>query len=203
MLPSNIWLFSPCRHRAANLKLLPPSSSPSCFILCFISFNFICAQSMSSDDADFVEQPDCSLLWTPRCVTGNGCAIPVCPHAQISDTASALVEEAKSKRGQLAPAPYMPDKKWKIILCFDTSNTAQLDPEYGRYYQYQRARDWMEKSCMKMLTWQICIPCFIINNNAVCLGRNRSKDSNFEISLLLFLICPDFEVSLQSIDLCF
>jgi hypothetical protein len=100
----------------SNLKQLPPSSPPSCFILCFNSFNFICAQSMSSDDADFVGPPDCSLLQTPCRVTCNGEAVPVCPHAQISDTAPALVSEEKSKNCRVAPAPYVPNKKWKVVL---------------------------------------------------------------------------------------
>jgi hypothetical protein len=56
---------------------------------------------------------------------------------------------------------------------------------------------------MKMLQWYICITWFVINNNAGCLGRNILKDSYFEISLLSYLICPDFEVSLLFIDLCF
>jgi hypothetical protein len=56
---------------------------------------------------------------------------------------------------------------------------------------------------MKTLQWHIHIACLVINNNSGCLGRNISKDSNFEISLLSYLTCPDFEVSLQSIDLGF
>jgi hypothetical protein len=48
----------------------------------------------------------------------------------------------------LAPDP---KKKWKIIQWYDTSNTALLDPEDRKYYQYQHAREWMQKSCMKML----------------------------------------------------
>jgi hypothetical protein len=65
---------------------------------------------MSSNDADFVEQPDGSLFWTPHRVVCNGKAVPVCPLAQISDTAPALVSEEKSKEGRVAPAPYVPDK---------------------------------------------------------------------------------------------
>ncbi len=55
-----------------------------------------------------------------------------------SDTAPALVSEKKSKKGRVAPAPYVPNKKWiqKVILHFDTSNTVQLDPEYRKYYQF-------------------------------------------------------------------
>jgi hypothetical protein len=48
-----------------------------------------------------------------------------------------------------------PEKKWKLILSYDTSNTARLDPEDRKYNQYQHAREWMEKSCMKMLPEQI------------------------------------------------
>ncbi len=83
---------------------------------------------MSSDDADYIKPPGCSMLLTPGRVTRNGGAVPVCPHEQILDTAPAHVSEEKIKKGQVAPAPYVPNKKWKIILCFDTSNTAQLDP---------------------------------------------------------------------------
>ncbi len=90
---------------------------------------------MSSDDAEFVEQPDGARLRTPRRVSRNGGAVQVRSHAQISITAPALVSEKKIKKGR-APAPYVPDKKWKLILHFDTSNTAQLDPEYRKYYQY-------------------------------------------------------------------
>jgi hypothetical protein len=91
---------------------------------------------MSSHDVDFVEQSGGARLRTPRRVTCNGGAVRVCPHAQILGTASALVSEKKFKKGRVAPAQYMPDKKWKVILCFDTSNTVQLDPEYRKYYQY-------------------------------------------------------------------
>ncbi len=55
----------------------------------------------------------------------------------------------------MSPALYVTYKKWKVILHYDTSNTTQLDPEDRNYYQYQQARDWMEKSCMKMLPDQI------------------------------------------------
>jgi hypothetical protein len=107
---------------------------------------------MSSDDAEFVEQPDRARLRTPRRVTRKGGAVRVRSHAQISDTASALVSEGKSKRGRVAPDP---EKKWKVILLYDTSNTVQLDPEDRKYDQYQHARDWMEKRGMKMLPDQI------------------------------------------------
>jgi hypothetical protein len=52
----------------------------------------------------------------------------------------------------LAPDP---EKKWKVIRWYDTSSTARLDPEDRKYDQYQHARDWMEKSSMKMLQEQI------------------------------------------------
>jgi hypothetical protein len=62
---------------------------------------------MSSDNAEFVEQPDGALLWTPCRVTRNCRAVRVCPSAQISDTAPAFkfVSEGKSKKGRVAPAP--------------------------------------------------------------------------------------------------
>jgi hypothetical protein len=112
---------------------------------------------MSSDDAEFVEQPDGARLRTPRRVTHNGGALRVRSHVQISDTASALVSEKKIIKGQVAPAPYVPDKKWKVIRRFDTSNTAQLDPEYRKFNQYHHARYWMEKRGMKMLQWHILV----------------------------------------------
>ena len=85
---------------------------------------------MSSHNAEIVEQPDGALLQTPRRVTCNGGAVRVRPHAQISDTASALVSEIKFKKVRVAPAPYVPDKKGKVVRRFNTSNTAQLDPEH-------------------------------------------------------------------------
>jgi hypothetical protein len=91
---------------------------------------------MSSHDVDFVEQSGGARLRTPRRNTRNGGAVRVCPHAQILDTASALVSENKIKKGRVAPASYVPDKEWKVILRFKTSNTMQLDPEYRKYYQY-------------------------------------------------------------------
>ena len=91
---------------------------------------------MSRHDAEFVEQPDGARLQTPRSVTCNGGAVRVRPHAQILDTASALVSEIKFKKGRVAPAPYVPAKKEKVTRRFDTSNTAQLDPYYRIYYQY-------------------------------------------------------------------
>ncbi len=94
---------------------------------------------MSSHNVDFVEQSGGARLRTPHSVTRNGGAVRVRPHAQISDIAPALVSEKKFKKSRVAPAPYVPDKKWKVILRFDTSissNTVQLDPEYRKYYQY-------------------------------------------------------------------
>ena len=91
---------------------------------------------MSRHDAKFVEQPDGAQFRTPRHVTRNGGAVRVRPHVQISDTSSALVSEIKFKKGRVAPAPYVPDKKGKVIRRFDTSNTAQLDPEHRMYYLY-------------------------------------------------------------------
>ena len=91
---------------------------------------------MSSHDVDFVEQSGGARLRTPRRVTRNGGAVRVRPHEQILDIASALVSAKKFKKGRVAPAPYVPDKKWKVILRFNTSNTVQLDPEYRKYYQY-------------------------------------------------------------------
>jgi hypothetical protein len=113
---------------------------------------------MSGDDAEFVEQPDGARLRTPSQVTRNGGAVRVRSHVQISDTASALVSEKKIKKGQVAPTPYVPHKKWKDIRRFDTSNTVQLYPEYRTYHQYHHERDWMEKSGMKMLLWHILPP---------------------------------------------
>ncbi len=88
--------------------------------------------SLSSNQTE----PGYNRLRTPRSVTRNGGAIRVRFHAKISITTPALVSEKKIKKGRVAPAPYVPDKKWKLILHFDTSNTAQLDPEYRKYYQY-------------------------------------------------------------------
>ncbi len=48
-----------------------------------------------------------------------------------------------------------PEKKWKLIRWYDPSNTALLNPEDRKYDQYQHAREWMEKSGMKMLPEQI------------------------------------------------
>jgi hypothetical protein len=78
---------------------------------------------MSSDYAEFVEQPDGTLLRAPHNVTCNGGAVRVRSHLQISDIAPALFFREKIQ-------------KWKVILHFYTSNTAQLDPEYRKYYQY-------------------------------------------------------------------
>ncbi len=88
---------------------------------------------MSSDDAEFVKQSEGARLLTPRRVTRNGVAVRDSPHAQIPDIPPALVSEGNSKMGQVAPAPYVPDKKLKVILRSNTSNTAQLDPEDKKY----------------------------------------------------------------------
>ena len=116
---------------------------------------------MSRHDAEFVEQPDGARFGTPRSVTRNGGAVRVRPHAQILDTASALVSEIKSKKGRVAPDP---DKKWKVIRRYDTSYTARLDPEDRKYDQYQHARDWMEKSGMKTLPWHILVFHVLLSN---------------------------------------
>ncbi len=63
---------------------------------------------------------------TPRSVTSNGSAVLDRHHEQISDAEPALISEVKTKKGRVAPDP---EKKWKIILWYDTSNTAWLDPE--------------------------------------------------------------------------
>ena len=75
---------------------------------------------MFRHDAEFVEQPDGARFGTHRSVTRNGRAVLVRPHAQILDTASARVSEIKFKTGQVAPAPYVTDKKGKVIRRFDT-----------------------------------------------------------------------------------
>jgi hypothetical protein len=105
------------------------------FVLVFQSFNFICVQSISSNDAEFVKQSDGALFMTPCSVTSNGGAVRVCPHVQISDTAPALVSEEKSKKSRVAPALYVPVKKGKVILSYDTLNTVQLDPGDRKYDQ--------------------------------------------------------------------
>jgi hypothetical protein len=108
---------------------------------------------MSSDNAEFVEQPDGARLWTPCSETRNGGAVRVRCRAQISDATPALVSEKRFKKGRVALAPYVLDKKWKVVWRFNTSNTTQLDSEYRNYYQYY----WMEKSSMKMLLWHILV----------------------------------------------
>ncbi len=122
----------------ASRQLETASAITLTFLLSFVfhNFDFICDLSMSCDNAEFVEQPDGALLWTPCSITRNGGAVRVCSHEQILDIAPALVSEKKFKKGRVAPALYVPDKKWKVILHFDTSNTQQLDPEYRKYYQY-------------------------------------------------------------------
>ncbi len=99
------------------------------------------------------------LTALPAGAMASGGAIRVRSHEQILDTASALVSEGKSKKGQVAPAPYVPEKKLKFILLvgFDTSNTTRLDPEDRMYDQYQHVRDWREKSSMKMLQRHILV----------------------------------------------
>ncbi len=93
--------------------------------------------SSSSHDVEFVEQSGGALLRTHlAAISHNGGAVWVRPHAQISNTTSALVSEEKSKKSRVAPAPHVPNKKWKVTLRFNTSNTVQLDPEYKKYYQY-------------------------------------------------------------------
>ena len=47
-----------------------------------------------------------------------------------------LLFQRKNQERRVAPAPYVPDKIWKVILRFNTSNTVQLDPEYKKYYQH-------------------------------------------------------------------
>ncbi len=47
--------------------------------------------------------------------TRNGGAVPVRPHAQSLDTAPALVSEENVKKGRVASAPYVPNKKWKVF----------------------------------------------------------------------------------------
>ena len=57
---------------------------------------------MSSHNAGIVEQPDGARLQTPRRVTRNDGAVRVRPQKLISDTASALVSEGKSKKVRVA-----------------------------------------------------------------------------------------------------
>ncbi len=83
-----------------------------------------------------IEQPDGALLRTPGSIASNGGAVRVSSHVQISDTSSDLFSEGKSKKGRVAPALYVSDKKWKAIWRYCTSNTAQVDPEDRKYDQY-------------------------------------------------------------------
>ena len=97
----------------------------------------LCLVVMDDDeDVDCIEALVPTNAWTPRPAARNGVAVRVRSHAQNSDIAPALVSEKKIKKGRVAPAPYVPKKKWKVILHFDTSNTVQLDTEYRKYYQY-------------------------------------------------------------------
>ncbi len=95
-------------------------------ILFFGSFNFTCVYSIFSHNVEFVEQSGRARLRTPSSVTSNGGAVRDRPHLQISDIAPVLESEGKSKKGRVAPDP---EKKWKVILWYDTSHTTRLDPE--------------------------------------------------------------------------
>jgi hypothetical protein len=87
----------------------------------------------------------------PHSITLNGWAVWVCSHAQISDTTPALKSQGKSKKGRVVPAKYVPNKKWNVVLSYNTLKIAQLLPEDKKYHQYHHGRNWMEKSSMKML----------------------------------------------------
>jgi hypothetical protein len=100
------------------------------------------------------------LTALPAGAMARGGAIRVRSHEQILDTASALVSEGKSKKGQVAIRARKEIEVYPASgfqLKSDTSNTTRLDPEDRMYDQYQHVRDWREKSSMKMLQQHILV----------------------------------------------
>ncbi len=95
---------------------------------------------------------------TQRRVSRNGGAVRVRSDAQIAESASASVPEGKSKKQRVAPGEYVLPDKWKVIRRYNTGDYARLDAEDREYNQYQKARDWMEKSCNIMLPEHISHP---------------------------------------------
>ncbi len=109
---------------------------------------------MSSDNAEFAvrQSPvtDTMLRMLSLFLTHNSCSSESVLIANFGHSTCSCIR-GKSKRGRVSPALYVTYKKWKVILHYETSKTTQLDPEDRKYDQYQQARNWMEKSCMKML----------------------------------------------------
>jgi hypothetical protein len=145
MLPSIIWLFSPCRQRetATRLQLLPPWFCVSVVLISPVSSE--CPATMLTLLSSQAE-PGYWLLAALLAMAGLSESV-----LMSKFRTSALVSEGKSKQGWVAPDP---EKKWMVILWYDTSNTVQLDPEDRKYDQYQHACNWMEKICIKLLPEQ-------------------------------------------------
>ncbi len=85
---------------------------------------------MSSEYAEFIEQselPDGVLygrLIALLAMAGPSESIPM----RKFRTPHLLLFQRKNPTRVVAPAPHVPDKKWKVIRRFNTSNTEQLDP---------------------------------------------------------------------------
>ncbi len=115
MLPSpyQLMTFQSLPPQGSHLETASAITDTFFFLFCVSQFLI-----SSSDYGEFVEQPDGTRLRPPRRVTSNGGAVWVRSHEQISVTSPALVSGKKIKKGQEAPAPYVPDKKWKVIRRF-------------------------------------------------------------------------------------
>ena len=95
------------------------------------------------------------MLDTPFRVARNGGAGRVRSNAEGSKSASASVRTGKFKKQRVAPREYVLPRDWKVVVRrYPTGGRALLDAEDIEFDIYNRARESMELSGLKMLPEQ-------------------------------------------------
>ena len=101
-----------------------------------------------------IEAPVASTASTPHRVKRNGGAVRVRFNGEGSESASSSVRSEKFKKQGRAPRQYVRSKDWKVGRRYPTGGRAQLDSEDINFGIYQRARDLMHLSGLRMLPEQ-------------------------------------------------
>ena len=109
----------------------------------------------SDEDVVCIKAPVESTESTPHRVKHNGGAVRVRFNGEGSKSASSPVRSGKFKKKGWAPPQYVRSKDWKVVRRYPTGGRAQLDPEDIEFDIYQRARDLMHLSGLRMLPEQV------------------------------------------------
>ena len=107
------------------------------------------------DDVVCIEAPVASTASTPHRVKRNGGAVRVRFNGEGSKAASSRARSGKFKEQGRAPRQYVRCKDWTVVRRYVTGGRAQLDSEDIEFDIYQRARDLMHLSGLRLLPEQV------------------------------------------------